>query len=570
MLKRSSGPLIVQADGTVLLDESHPAAEEAREALGRFAELAKRPGTLHHYRIGPLTVWNAASQGMTAEEMLEALRRHARYPVPAGLSEQIRQWVERCGGLELRLGRSGGLLLAGEPRRLEELPKPLLESLGARPSEGGWELPADRRGELKRELTRLGLPVKDRAGYKEGESLDIRLRGELAGGRAFELRDYQAEAVDRFCREDAAGGSGVVVLPCGAGKTVVGAAALARLGRATLVLTSGSTSVRQWKRELLEKTTLRESDIGEYTGDMKQIRPVTVASYQIVAHGKGSSANRTDGGHFDLFGSRDWGLIIYDEVHLLPAPVFRLTAELQATRRLGLTATLVREDGRAEDVFSLIGPKLYELPWRTLERQGWIAGVRCRELRVPLCGSITDQYASADPKTKLRLASSNPAKLEAVSRVLGEHPDRPALIIGQHLDQLRALGEALEAPVLCGSTPGPDREELFRRFNAGELRRLVVSRVANFAVDLPDASLAVQVSGMFGSRQEEAQRIGRLLRPKADGTASLFYTVVSAGTRETEFALKRQLFMVEQGYAYETLEPDFPEKGKGKGKGAGA
>ncbi|MGN7455120.1 DNA repair helicase XPB [Paenibacillus pasadenensis] len=561
MLKRSSGPLVVQADGTVLLDESHPAAEEAREALGRFAELVKRPGTLHHYRIGPLPVWNAASQGMTAEQMLEPLRRHARYPVPAALAEQIRQWVGRCGGLELRSGREGALLLVGEQALLEELPEPFFQSHAARRTEQGWELPADRRGELKRELLRLGLPVKDRAGYRAGESLDIRLRGELAGGRSFELRDYQAEAVDRFCREDGAGGSGVVVLPCGAGKTVVGAAALARLGQATLVLTSGSTSVRQWKRELLEKTTLRESDIGEYTGDLKQIRPVTVASYQIVAHGKGASGARADGGHFDLFGSRDWGLIIYDEVHLLPAPVFRLTAELQATRRLGLTATLVREDGRAEDVFSLIGPKLYELPWRTLERQGWIAGVRCRELRVPLCDSIAERYERADRKTKLRLASSNPAKLEAVNRVLGAHPDRPALIIGQYLDQLHALGQALEAPVLCGSTPAPEREELFRRFNAGELRRLVVSRVANFAVDLPDASLAVQVSGTFGSRQEEAQRIGRLLRPKADGMPSLFYTVVSAGTKETEFALKRQLFMVEQGYAYETIGPETAERG---------
>ncbi|OXM15834.1 DNA repair helicase XPB [Paenibacillus herberti] len=565
MLKRKNGPLIVQADGTVLLDDAHPAAEEARVELSRFAELVKRPGTMHLYRISPLSVWNAASLGMSAEDMLQVLRQNGRYALPAEAVERLQQWMERCGGLELLQGDGGGLLLAGDERRVAELPHDWLLSLGAIQNNRGWSVPADRRGELKRELVRLGMPVLDKAGYREGEMLSVELRTELKGGRPFRLRDYQQEAVERFCRQGGQGGSGVIVLPCGAGKTLVGAAALARLGCAALVLTSGSTSVRQWKRELLDKTTISESDIGEYTGDLKQIRPVTIASYQILAQGKVNARKNNAGDHMGLFNSRDWGLIIYDEVHLLPAPVFRLTADLQATRRLGLTATLVREDGRAEDVFSLIGPKLYELPWRDLERQGWIASVSCLELRVPLCDSVVEAYEGADLKTRLRLAAENPAKAEAVRDVLDRHPGRQALVIGHYLDQLRSLGAELEAPVLCGSTPAEEREELFRRFNSGELTLLVVSRVANFAVDLPSASLAVQVSGTFGSRQEEAQRIGRLLRPKPGDNTAFFYTVVTSGTKETEFALKRQLFMVEQGYQYEQAEAAGFERGKEEG-----
>ncbi|SDT42312.1 DNA excision repair protein ERCC-3 [Paenibacillaceae bacterium GAS479] len=565
MLKRKNGPLIVQADGTVLLDDAHPAAEEARAELSRFAELVKRPGTMHLYRISPLSVWNAASLGMSAEDMLHVLRHNGRYALPAEAAERLQQWMERCGGLELLQADGGDLLLAGDERRLAELPHDWLLSLGATKNNLGWSVPADRRGELKRELVRLGMPVLDKAGYREGETLSVELRTELKGGRPFRLRDYQQEAVERFCRQGGQGGSGVIVLPCGAGKTLVGAAALARLGCAALVLTSGSTSVRQWKRELLDKTTISESDIGEYTGDLKQIRPVTIASYQILAQGKVNARKNNAGDHMGLFNSRDWGLIIYDEVHLLPAPVFRLTAELQATRRLGLTATLVREDGRAEDVFSLIGPKLYELPWRDLERQGWIASVSCLELRVPLCGSVVEAYEGADLKTRLRLAAENPAKAEAVRDVLDRHPGRQALVIGHYLDQLRSLGAELEAPVLCGSTPAEEREELFRRFNSGELPLLVVSRVANFAVDLPSASLAVQVSGTFGSRQEEAQRIGRLLRPKPGDNTAFFYTVVTSGTKETEFALKRQLFMVEQGYQYEHAEAAGFQRNKEEG-----
>lgn len=565
MLKRKNGPLIAQADGTVLLDDAHPAAEEARAELSRFAELVKRPGTMHQYRISPLSVWNAAALGMSADDMLHVLSRYGRYSLPAEAAERLRQWMDRCGGLELLPGTDGMLLLAGENKRLLELPQEWLESLGAETVEGGWQVPADRRGELKRELVRLGMPVLDKAGYREGETLNVELRDELSGGRAFRLRDYQQEALERFCRQGGQGGSGVIVLPCGAGKTLVGAAALARLGCAALVLTSGSTSVRQWKRELLDKTTIQESEIGEYTGELKQIRPVTIASYQILAQGRGDARKNGSTDHMNLFGSRDWGLIIYDEVHLLPAPVFRLTAELQATRRLGLTATLVREDGRAEDVFSLIGPKLYELPWRELERQGWIASVSCREIRVPICESIGEKYEQADLKTKLRLAGENPAKAAAVRKVLERHPGRRTLVIGHYLDQLRVLGTELDAPVLCGSTPAAEREELFRRFNSGELTLLVVSRVANFAVDLPEASLAVQVSGTFGSRQEEAQRIGRLLRPKAGDNSAYFYTVVTSGTKETEFALKRQLFMLEQGYHYERAESVWDEQKKEEG-----
>ncbi|CDN43672.1 DNA repair helicase XPB [Paenibacillus sp. P22] len=548
MLKRKSGPLVVLEDGTVLLDDAHPGAEKAREALAGFAELVKRPGTMHTYRMTPLSVWNAASQGKPAEEILDCLEANARYGVPGAAAGRVKQWLSRYGELELTSIEDGMLLLSGPAARLREITDECIASWGAARAADGIAVPGDRRGDLKRELLRMGMPVVDHAGYREGEALRIGLRGELPSGKPFRLRDYQLQAVERFCRDgvQGEGGSGVIVLPCGAGKTVVGAAALARLGCATLILTSGTTSVRQWRRELVEKTTIAEDDIGEYTGENKQVRPVTIASYQIMGR-------RGSGGHMDLFSRRDWGLIIYDEVHLLPAPVFRLTAELQATRRLGLTATLVREDGRAEDVFSLIGPKLFELPWKALEREGWIAAVSCREVRVPLPEEDGETYDGAGARAQLRLAGENPRKAEAVRRLLERHPGKPALVIGQYLRQLSSLGRELEAPVLSGSTPPEEREELYSRFNSGSLPVLVVSKVANFAIDMPDAAVAIQVSGSYGSRQEEAQRIGRLLRPKEDNRA-YFYTVVTDGTKETEFALKRQLFMIEQGYTYEIAE----------------
>ncbi|EXX88089.1 helicase [Paenibacillus darwinianus] len=550
---RYDGPLIVQADRQVLLDERHPRANEARESLCRFADLVKRPGDLHTYRITPLSVWNAAAAGVTPEEIADCLVGYSRYDVPASLLDDIGRLTGRYG--KLRLERRGDeiVLVTFDSSLAAELGN-LAGWAEERPSGTGvfeWTVPGERRGTLKQELIRRGYPVLDLAGYHQGESLPVELRERAAGGRAFSLRDYQERAVDLFYREgDKHGGSGMLVLPCGAGKTVIGIAALSRLRCATLILTSNVTSVRQWKSELLDKTTLTEEDVGEYAGHMRDIKPVTIATYQIMTHRR----SKDDGFvHMHLFGDRDWGLIIYDEVHLLPAPVFRMTADIQATRRLGLTATLVREDGREEDVFSLIGPKRFDPSWRTLEAGGWIARVTCNEIRVPLEGAYADRYASAEPRAKHRIAAENPAKADVVRELLRRHRGSSVLVIGQYLNQLKKLAGAIGAPMITGATPYDEREVLYDRFKTGDTPVIVVSKVANFAVDLPDAAVAIQVSGSFGSRQEEAQRIGRIMRPKPGENAAWFYTLVSEGTKETEFALKRQLFMTEQGYEYELV-----------------
>lgn len=547
-------PLIVQSDLTVLLDTGHREAEEARAKLGLFAELTKRPGSMHTYRISPLTLWNAASSGFACEEVIRFLRAYARFGLPLTAESDIRRMMGRYGKLKLVNGPDG-LELQGEDRLLAELERrPSVSGLlGKRLAEGRVSVPLDYRGRLKRELTKSGFPVIDLAGYHDGEALQVRLRTETrTAGRPFALRGYQAEAVDAFFREGTVqGGSGVVVLPCGAGKTIVGIAALARSNSATLILTSNATSVKQWKRELLERTSLEEDSIGEYSGALKQVRPVTIATYQIMTH---RSSRSDDYAHMNLFSERDWGLIIYDEVHLLPAPVFRMTADIQATRRLGLTATLVREDGCEEDVFSLIGPKQYELVWKAAESQGFIASVVCAEVRVPLPSETVPDYRAASEKGKQRTAAENPAKLEVVRRLLSRHAGKPTLIIGQYLDQLHKLADELNIPLITGELPQQEREELYDRFKKGEVPVLAVSKVANFAVDLPDASVAIQISGSYGSRQEEAQRIGRLLRPKEGANEAWFYTVVSEGTKEERFARKRQLFMIEQGYQYETVQ----------------
>ncbi|WP_020615382.1 DNA repair helicase XPB [Paenibacillus daejeonensis] len=544
-------PLIVQADGTVLLDTRLPGAEEAAHALAAFAELIKRPGELHTYRITPLSVWNALSAGQEGGQIMERLATFSKYELPAAVETDLQAWINRYG--KLQLVRDGEqLLLAGETD--EPLRQALQDSLGslfksAVTEQGPWVVDGAQRGRLKQELLRLGYPVLDQAGYHAGESLPLELRKHGLSGMEFTLRDYQKQAVELFVQDGSIqGGSGVLVLPCGAGKTIVGIAALARLECATLILTSNATSVSQWQRELLDKTTLGEQDIGLYVGRERQVRPVTVATYQMMTH---RTSGKTDYPHMRLFRERDWGLIIYDEVHLLPAPVFRLTAGLQATRRLGLTATLVREDGCAEDVFSLIGPKRYELPWRTLEARGALAELSCCEVRVPLCTSQDTTYRQAGARERLRIASENPAKLAVMEQLLGRHGDKPKLVIGQYLDQLSAAAERLRAPLITGKTPNEERERLFAAFKRGEVRTLIVSKVANFAVDLPDAAVAVQISGSFGSRQEEAQRIGRILRPKREDNRAWFYSIVTADTKETEFALRRQLFMIEQGYRYQ-------------------
>ncbi|MBW4840845.1 MAG: DEAD/DEAH box helicase [Paenibacillaceae bacterium] len=552
---QETGACIVQRDLTVLLEKEHPGFETAREQLSHYAELVKSPALYHTYRITPLTLWHAASCGMDAERVLDELTFMARYGLPSGTAEDIRRWMGRYGQFKLRPipGEPDRLELeydaAGEAGILEEITKQI-----ALPA-GTWSLLDERhlhlsaacRGFLKQELARLGFPVLDEAGYHQGRTLEFVLRKELDGGRPFRLRPYQQEAVAAFTGKAGDGGSGVVVLPCGAGKTVVGLAAMERFQCETLILTSNVTSVRQWIAELNFKTTLPAKAIGEYSGEKKQVKPVTVSTYQILTH-----RSRKEEGfkHMSLFNERDWGLIIYDEVHLLPAPIFRATADIQATRRLGLTATLIREDGCERDVFSLIGPKRHDVPWRTLEESGFIAQVDCQEIRVAMPEPQQDKYVQAEGREKFRIAAENPYKNEIVRRLLDRHRDRQVLIIGQYLDQLQSMARDLQVPLITGSTPQAERGELFQAFRDGELPVLVVSKVANFAVDLPDASVAIQISGSFGSRQEEAQRLGRILRPKRDGGRAYFYTLVSENTREQEFALRRQLFLLEQGYEY--------------------
>jgi DNA excision repair protein ERCC-3 len=547
---RPENPLIVQGDHTVLVEVGSPRYAEARDRLARFAELVKSPEHVHTYRISPLSIWNARAVGVDAAEITAALRDLAKYPVPAHVEAQIRDFASRYGRLRLRR-EGGGLLLEAEDEPLAEevsRSRPVAPLLGERASPTAFRVEPGARGRLKQALVKIGFPAEDLAGYTPGEPLALGLRETARSGAPFSLRPYQDEAASAFhAAGTERGGSGVVVLPCGAGKTVVGMACMARVGASTLVLTTSVTAVRQWIAELLDKTDLHEDMVGEYTGAHKEVKPVTVATYQVLTHRERADAPFT---HLELFDRRDWGLIVYDEVHLLPAPVFQVTAGLQARRRLGLTATLVREDGREDDVFALIGPKKAEVPWKELEGQGWIATARCTEVRVAMPDDLRMPYAVAEARDKFRIASENPAKAEVVRRILARHPDEPALVIGMYLDQLKEIARELDVPVLTGSTGQVVRDRLYADFRAGRIPVLAVSKVANFAVDLPDAALAIQVSGTFGSRQEEAQRLGRVLRPKEGANQAHFYTLVSRDTVEQEFALKRQLFLCEQGYEY--------------------
>lgn len=547
----SEPPLIVQTDRTVLLETQHPEYEAARDRLARFAELEKSPEYVHFYRITPVSIWNAAALGENVDELVEWLVRSSRFPIVPAVLAQIREWFRRYGLLRLLAGTDGTLrLCSDDAEALATLAAhQALADLIVLGDDGTAHVAAERRGELKQVLVKLGYPVDDRAGYTTGDALAFALRNAAEGPRTFALRDYQAAAAAAFHAGGSdRGGCGVIVLPCGAGKTVVGIAAMHLLQTNTLVLTTNTVAVRQWCREVLEKTDLREEQVGEYTGELKQIRPVTVATYQILTHRKGKLDAFT---HLDLFDRGGFGLIVYDEVHLLPAPVFRATAGIQARRRLGLTATLVREDGRADEVFSLIGPKRYELPWKQLERQGWLAPARCVEVRVPLGEARNARYAAAGARAQIRIAADNEQKEDVVGALLSLHARDRVLVIGQYLEQLQHLATIFRLPLITGQTTTGERERLYGAFRRGELPRLIVSKVGNFAIDLPDANVAIQVSGTFGSRQEEAQRLGRVLRPKADGGPASFYTLVSADTREQQFAKKRQLFLTEQGYAYE-------------------
>jgi DNA excision repair protein ERCC-3 len=561
----AEGPLIVQGDRTILAEVASPRYSEARDALVRFAELVKSPEHVHTYRITPLSIWNACAAGEKAEEILGALRSLSRYPVPDHIAMEIVDYAARFGSLTL--DREGtGLVLNARDEGLAALiaaDKRSSQLLGERLTATSFAVPPAARGQVKLALIRIGYPVDDRAGYAAGETFPFSLRKEtLSRGRAFTIRPYQRAAAEAFHAGGTdRGGSGVVVLPCGAGKTIVGMLCMDLLQTSTLVLTTCVTAVRQWIAELIDKTNIDPQLIGEYTGQKKEVRPITVATYQMLTHRGRRTAATADLStlpedeeskypHLALFGERDWGLIVYDEVHLLPAPVFQVTASLQARRRLGLTATLVREDGKEDDVFALIGPKKYDVPWKEMEKQGWIAKAVCTEIRIPMPAHMRMSYATADARTKFRMASENPAKIDQIREILARHPGEPALVIGMYLDQLDAIARPLGLPVITGGTPQKTRDALYADFKSGKIRILAVSKVANFAVDLPEASLAIQVSGTFGSRQEEAQRLGRVLRPKELGNQAFFYSLVSRDTVEQEFALKRQLFLCEQGYAY--------------------
>lgn len=551
-----TNPFIVQSDRTVLLETASPKFEEARDALSLFAELVKSPEHIHTYRISALSLWNAAALGMTPEQVKESLHQYSKYAVPDNLLVDISEFMGRYGRLKLhKEEESEDLYLFSEdiPLLIEiSRQRKIQKYLAGQPDGQYLRVLPDARGALKHALIQLGYPVEDLAGYVEGDPLEVALRDEMVSGGDFALRDYQKEAVGAFWAGGSIyGGSGVVVLPCGAGKTVVAIGSMDAVKCQTLILTTNVTALRQWRDEILDKTTLTPDQLGEYSGHVKEIKEVTITTYQILTYRKKKDAPFE---HFELFNEKNWGLIIYDEVHLLPAPVFRAVANIQSRRRLGLTATLVREDGCEEEVFSLIGPKKYDVPWRVLEKRGFIASASCAEIRIPFRDDdVRLEYAVAELRDKHRIASTNPAKLDVVRDLLKEHAQDQVLIIGQYLDQLDALAEMSGAPIITGRTPQKERERLYEQFRTKETRILVVSKVANFAVDLPDANVAIQVSGTFGSRQEEAQRLGRILRPKKESNEAKFYSVVTRDSVEQDYANKRQLFLTEQGYRYDVI-----------------
>lgn len=547
---KPENPLIVQSDLTVLVEVNNPLYEAARNELVPFAELEKSPEHIHTYRINPLSLWNAAASGLKADEIFRVLETYSKYDIPQNVDVEIHEAIARYGKVVLDR-ENDTLILSSEDRYIiteicrHKTVIPYIEE----------QLDAFRvrisplyRGHLKQALTRIGYPVKDKAGYLQGTKLVFQPRNTTLSGIPFQFRDYQKESADIFHAGGGPdGGSGAIVLPCGAGKTIVGIAVMERLQCETLILTTNITASRQWKSELLDKTDLKEDQIGEYSGERKEIRPITIATYNILTYRKTKDDHFP---HFGIFNQGNWGLIIYDEVHLLPAPVFRFTAELQSRRRLGLTATLVREDGLETDVFSLIGPKRYDIPWRVLEAKGWIATAECCEIRLPLPQELRLEYAVASARAKFRIAAENQLKTHVVRHLLQKHKNDQILVIGQYINQLEALASELGAPLIMGKTPNEERDKLYSEFRRGHRKLLIVSKVANFAIDLPDANVAIQISGTFGSRQEEAQRLGRILRPKSDGSIAHFYTLVTRDTREQEFARNRQTFLTEQGYRY--------------------
>lgn len=548
---RPDNPLIVQGDGKVLLETKHPKYEEVRDFLSRFAELETSPEHLHTYRIHPLTLWNAASSGMTRAQIVDGLLSFSKFDVPPDVLTQVGETIERYGLVKLTIHPEDSKLLrlefatayvaklVGQVKQVKEL---LVED-GKRYLAIG----AGHRGVFKQRMLLAGWPVEDLAGFTEGDPLPFQLRDTMkSNGKPFLVRDYQRTSAERwFQGGKSSGGNGVIVLPCGAGKTIVALQAMKDVQQKTLILATNGAAVNQWVREILDKTTLTEADVGAYTGETKNIRAVTVATYQILTWRASKDAKFA---HLHLFEDHNWGLVVYDEVHLLPAPVFGATADLQGRRRLGLTATLVREDGREGDVFSLVGPKRFDMAWQTLEERGFIAEAKCYEVRVPWLNGGAMRYEKAREGEKFHLAAMNPAKLGALDTLVQKHRDDNVLIIGTYLEQLKEIARKYRVPLITGETPGHERDRIFADFRSGRCKLIVVSKVANFSIDLPDANVAIQVSGSFGSRQEEAQRLGRVLRPKKDGAH--FYSLVTRDTKEQEFSMKRQLFLTEQGYRY--------------------
>jgi DNA excision repair protein ERCC-3 len=547
----TDGPLIVQSDKTLLLDIDHPMSVECRRAIAPFAELERSPEHIHTYRLTPLGLWNARAAGHDAEQVIDTLIKYSRYAVPHSILIDVAETMSRYGRLRLEMDPVHGLILiTTDTAVLEEVirAKKIAPLLGARIDAETITVLPSQRGQIKQSLLRLGWPAEDFAGYVDGQAHEISLVQ-----KNWKIRPYQELAAEGFWH----GGSGVVVLPCGAGKTIVGAAAMAHAKATTLILVTNTVAARQWRDELLKRTTLNEDEIGEYSGSKKEIRPVTIATYQVMTKKKNGVY-----AHLDLFDSYDWGLIIYDEVHLLPAPIFRFTADIQSRRRLGLTATLVREDGMEGEVFSLIGPKRFDVPWKEIEAQGYIAPAECIEVRVNLTETERLAYATAEPENRYRNCATTRTKRDVVEALVEKHVDDQVLVIGQYIDQLDELSEVLGAPLIKGETPIKEREILFNKFRTGEIKCLVVSKVANFSIDLPDATIAIQVSGAFGSRQEEAQRLGRILRPKSDGRGAKFYSVISRDTIDQDFAQNRQRFLAEQGYSYKIIDADDVFQGK--------
>jgi len=549
-----TNPLIIQSDRSILLEVDNPRYPDVRDQLGRFAELEKSPEHIHTYRLTPLSLWNAAASGLSATQIMAVLEKWSKYQIPQNIQIEIAENISRYGRIKL-IKKNGAYYLTSDDSSLLALiwnNRNVRPFLRRKPEAGKILVETLMRGHVKQALIKIGFPVQDLAGYSEGDVFNLDFRQQTISEQPFELRAYQHDSIEIFhANGDVTGGSGVIVLPCGAGKTVVGIGTIAKLKMKALILATSTVAVRQWVQEFLDKTTISAGEIGEYTGETKSIRPITVTTYQMITYRRRKTREYP---HFHLFNQHNWGIIIYDEVHLLPAPVFRITAELQTKRRLGLTATLVREDGREDDVFSLIGPKKYDVPWKTLEKQGWIAQAICTEVRIDLPQDLKMPYALAASRAQFRISSENPEKYHILLKLIERHKTDRILIIGQYIRQLTTLAEQLNLPLITGKTKNAERIKLFTDFRKGELKQLIVSKVGNFAIDLPDANVLMQISGTFGSRQEEAQRLGRILRPKSDGSIAHFYTLVTRESKEQEFAMNRQLFLTEQGYRYEIKE----------------